>query len=56
MARTRCEQTDGHGDSYIPPNFVSGGYNKKRVDYRARNSCFETRKMQAEIQFCELKI
>ena len=25
-------------------------------DYRARNSCLQTRKMRAEIQFCELKI
>jgi hypothetical protein len=25
------EWTDGQGDSYIPPNFVCGGYNKKNI-------------------------
>ena len=42
MARTRCEktdrqterQTDGQGASYIPPNFVCGGYkNPQNEDY-----------------------
>ena len=35
MARTRCEQTDRRtdkqGDTYIPPNFVCGGYKYSNI-------------------------